>query len=180
MTLIPDSGYNKWEATADNKMTEKPDLPQVTGQDGREESISLPLERAPASRSKRSKEAAGLRVSDKKDLLLAQITVVARLLISKDSISYFRDNCRLIYEGWISFSAEALADNIDGEQSLITAMDIVQDLIQRNLIRRLLLRFAYMHLAITILKYKTVPATDRARMQLLLGIEKLIRGRVNH
>ncbi|PVH68606.1 hypothetical protein DL98DRAFT_578750, partial [Cadophora sp. DSE1049] len=90
----------------------------------------------------------------------AQVIVVARLLVSKDSISYFRDNCRLIYEGWVSFSAEPLADN-NFEQSLIAAMDIVQGLMKGNRIRRLLLRFAYMHLARTILDCKTVAATDR-------------------
>ncbi|CZT52686.1 uncharacterized protein RSE6_14041 [Rhynchosporium secalis] len=136
MTTTPDSEHNEWEDTADNEMTEKPNRPQVEGQDGREESISLPFERAPASRSKRSTKTAGLRVSDRKDLVPAQVTVVARLLISKDSISHFRDNCRLIYEGWMSYSAGSLANN-NFEQSLMAAMDLVQGLLKRNRIRRL-------------------------------------------
>ena len=160
-TPTPDSGHNEWEDTANNEVTEKPSPPQVAGQDRLEENINLPLEPAPDSRSRRPTKAAGLRVSDKKDLMPAQVTVVARLLISKDSISYFRDNCRLIYEGWMTFTAGSLADNNNSEQSLIAAMDIVQGLMKGNRIRRLLLRFAYMHLARTILDCKTVAATDR-------------------
>ncbi|PVH68432.1 hypothetical protein DL98DRAFT_662179 [Cadophora sp. DSE1049] len=160
-TPTPDSGHNEWEDTANNEVTEKPSPPQVAGQDRLDENINLPLEPAPASRSRRPTKAAGLRVSDKKDLMPAQVTVVARLLISKDSISYFRDNCRLIYEGWMTFTAGSLADNNNSEQSLIAAMDIVQGLMKGNRIRRLLLRFAYMHLARTILDCKTVAATDR-------------------
>ncbi len=102
-------------------------------------------------------------MSDKKDLIPAQITVVAGLLISKDSISYFRDNCRLIYEGWMSFLTESLADNNNFKQSLIAALDIVQGLLKGSHIRRLLLRFAYIHLARTIVDYKTVAAIDRIR-----------------
>ena len=162
-TPTPDSGHNEWEETADNETTEKPKSPQVAGQDGRDENINLPLERAPASRSKRSTKGAGLRVSDKMDLIPAQVTVVACLLISMDSISYFRDNCRLIYEWWIAFSAEPLADNNNFEQSLIAAMDIVQDLMKGNRVRRLLLRFAYMNLAKTIRHCKSVAATDRVQ-----------------
>ena len=102
-------------------------------------------------------------MSAKKDLIPAQVPVVAGLLISKDPISYFRDNCRLIYEGWMSFSAKPLADNNNVKQSLIAALDIVQGLLKGSRIRRLLLRFAYMHLARTIVNYKTVAATDRTR-----------------
>ena len=80
-----------------------------------------------------------------------------------DSISYFRDNCRLIYEWWIAFSAEPLADNNNFEQSLIAAMDIVQGLMKGNRVRRLLLRFAYMHLARIIRDCESVAATDRVQ-----------------
>ena len=75
----------------------------------------------------------------------------------------FRDNCRLIYEWWIAFSAEPLADNNNFEQSLIAAMDIVQGLMKGNRVRRLLLRFAYMNLAKTIRHCKSVAATDRVQ-----------------
>lgn len=61
----------------------------------------------------------------------------------------------------MTFTAGSLADNDNSEQSLIAAMDIVQGLMKGNWIRRLLLRFAFMHLARTILDGKTVAATDR-------------------
>jgi hypothetical protein len=61
------------------------------------------------------------------------------------------------------FSAEPLADNNNIEQSLIAALDIVQGLLKGSRIRRLLLRFACMHLARTVVDYKTVAATDRIR-----------------
>lgn len=99
-------------------------------------------------------------MSDKKDLIPAQVTVVAGLLISNDSISYFRDNCRLIYEWWHS-QLNPLADNNNAEQSLIAALDIVQGLLKGSRIRRLLLRFACIHLARTIVDYKAVADTDR-------------------
>jgi hypothetical protein len=72
-------------------------------------------------------------------------------------------HCRLIYEVWMSFSAESLADNNNVEQPLIPALDIVQGLLNKSRIRRLLLRFACMHLAKTIVDYKIVAATDRIR-----------------
>jgi hypothetical protein len=159
-TPASDSGHNEWQEAADNEAP----IPQVEGQDILEENTTPPLKPAPASQSGRPTRVRGLRVSDKKDLIPAQVTVVAGLLISKDSISYFRNNCRLIYKGWMSFSAEPLADNNNNvEQSLIAALDIVQGLLKGSRIRRLLLRFAYMHLARTIVDYKTVAATDRTR-----------------
>ncbi|PVH69383.1 hypothetical protein DL98DRAFT_173915 [Cadophora sp. DSE1049] len=51
----------------------------------------------------------------------------------------------------MSFSAEPLADNNNFEQSLIAVMDLVQGLMKGNRIRRLLLRFAHMHVVRTIL-----------------------------
>ncbi|TVY81628.1 hypothetical protein LSUE1_G002627 [Lachnellula suecica] len=97
MIPTPDSAHNEWKDTANDEVAEKLNTPQMAGQDGLERNI--PLQRAPASRSKRPIKAAGLRVSNKKDLIPAQVPVVTCLLISKDSISYFRNNCRLIYEG---------------------------------------------------------------------------------
>ena len=152
-------GHNEWQDAANNKAP----TPQVEGRDGLEENTTLPLKPALASRSGRATKVGGLRVSNKKDLIPAQVIVVAGLLISKDSISYFRDNCRLIYEGWMSFSAEPLADNNNVKQSLIATLDIVQGLLKGSRIRRLLLRFACMQLARTIVDYKTVAATDRIR-----------------
>ncbi|KAI9777127.1 MAG: hypothetical protein M1839_009083 [Geoglossum umbratile] len=96
----------------------------------------------------RSRKAGGLRVSDKKDLTPANILVVAHLLINKDSISYFLDNCCLIYEGWVPFSAQQpLVCNNSIETSIIAALDTVQDLLKGNWARGLLLQFAYIHLA---------------------------------
>jgi hypothetical protein len=156
---ISDSGHNEWQDPANDEAP----TPQVEGRDSLEENTTLPLKLAPASQSSRPTKVGSLRVSDKKDLIPAQVTAVAGLLISRDSVSYFRDNCRLIYEGWMSFSTEPLADNNNVEQSLIAALDIVQGLLKGSRIRRLLLRFACIHLARTMVDYKTVAATDRIR-----------------
>jgi hypothetical protein len=85
-TSIPtaDSGHNELQDAA-------APAPQVEGRDGLEENTTLPLKPAPASQSGHPTKVGGLRVSDKKDLIPAQVPVVADLLISKDSISYFRD-----------------------------------------------------------------------------------------
>jgi len=109
-------------------------------------------------------KATRLRVSDKKDLTHAKIPIVADLLISKDAISYFLENCHLIYEGWLPFSAQQpLVCNNSIEASVIAALDTVQDSVKGNRICRLLLRFAYIHLAWVIDAYKAVAATDRVQ-----------------
>jgi hypothetical protein len=112
----------------------------------------------------RSREYPGLRVSDKKDLTLAEILMVASLLINKDSISYCLENCHLIYKDSDTFAAQRTGvckDNV--ELSIIAALDTVQDLLKGNQIRRLQLRFAFIHLAWAIDDYKTVAAADRVQ-----------------
>ncbi|PVH68627.1 hypothetical protein DL98DRAFT_578738 [Cadophora sp. DSE1049] len=161
-TPSSDSGQYQWLDTANKEVVELPPVLQVERRDGPEENKTLLLQRLPASRSERPTNGC-LRPSDKKDLIPAQVEVVAGLLISKDSISFFLDNCRLIYEGWLSFSAQPLAYRNNVEQSLIAGLDIVQGLVKGNHIRRLLLRFAYMNLARTIVDCKTVAATDRSQ-----------------
>lgn len=93
--LISDSGHNKWQDPANDEAP----TPQVEGRNSLEGNTTLPLKQALASQSRRPTKVRGLRVSNKKDLIPAQVKVVAGLLISKDSISYFRDNYRLIYKG---------------------------------------------------------------------------------
>jgi hypothetical protein len=51
---------------------------------------------APGSR-KHSANTGGRRVSGKKDLTPAQTPAVVHLLVNKDSLSYFLENCQLIY-----------------------------------------------------------------------------------
>jgi hypothetical protein len=98
-----------------------------------------------------------LRVSDKNDLTPAQVEVVAGLLIDMDSIAYFRDNCRSMYEIWTS--SRSPANNADTE--LTTAIDVVQSLLKGDRIQRLLLRLAYMYLAKAVDTYKAEAATER-------------------
>jgi hypothetical protein len=43
-------------------------------------------------------ETGRLRFSDKKDLMPSEISVVAQRLIKNDSVIYFLNNCRLVYE----------------------------------------------------------------------------------
>ena len=50
-------------------------------------------------------KAKGLRVSKKKNLTPTKIPIVANLLVSNHTISYFLHNRHLIYESLIPFSA---------------------------------------------------------------------------
>jgi len=103
-------------------------------------------------------------VSDKKNLTHAEILVVTDLLISKDAIFYFLDNCRLIYERLMRSSAQhPLVFNNSIEISVMTALNTVQDLLKSNRICRLLLRFACILLALIIDAYKAVAATNRVQ-----------------
>ena len=72
-------------------------------------------------------------MSDKKNLTRAEILVVADLLISKDAISYFLNNCHLIYKGQMPFSAkQPLVCNNSIKTAVIVALDTVQDLLKGN------------------------------------------------
>ena len=92
---------------------------------------------------KRSRARVGLRVSDKRNLAQTQIPIVVDLLLDRDVISSFLENCHLIYESWIPCSgprAEACNDNL--ETSVSTALKTVQCLSKGNWVYRLLSRFA--------------------------------------
>lgn len=119
---------------------------------------------SPPERRKCSRNAGGLRASNKKNLTPAEIPVVADLLVSNDAISYFLDNRHLIYESWMPFSAPrpAVYSNIV-ETSVMTALDTVLDLLKSNRVCRLLSRFAYIQLAWLIDAYKAAAATDRVQ-----------------
>ena len=123
--LLPSDLGHQWQDTAKKEVAEHH---LIERRDSLKENVAIPPQPASASRSRRRpSKVGGLRVSDKKDLIPSQVKVVAGLLINKDSISYFLVNCRLIYEGWMSLSAQPLAYNNNIEQSLIAALDIVQD-----------------------------------------------------
>lgn len=125
--------------TANEELAEYLPVRQVEGRDSLEANTHIP----PHSFAKQAPDK-GWRPTGTP----AQVTVVAGLLVSKDSTSYFLDNCRLTYEGWMSpFSAQPLACNNDVEQFLIAALDLVQDLLKGNRIRRILLWLECMHLA---------------------------------
>jgi len=66
-------------------------------------------------------------MSDKKDLMPSQISVVARRLIKKDSIIYFLNNCRLIYESSMPSIVQQLlvCNNNSIKESVIAAFDII-------------------------------------------------------
>ena len=149
-----------------DKALEQSITPTVEAQDSLfEETKPLPPQPtlAPGSR-KHSANAGGLRVSDKKDLTPAQIPVVANLLVSKDSLSYFLENCHLLYGGWMPFAAQQpVVCKNSAETSVITALDTVQDLLNGNRICRLLSRFAYIYLAWVVDAYKAVAAADRVQ-----------------
>ena len=89
-----------------------------------------------------------LRLSDKKDLMPSEISVVARRLIKKDSVTYFLNNCRLIYETLIPSLVQqpSVCHHNGCAELVIAAFDTIQGLINGKDICRLLLRFAYMHL----------------------------------
>src|SRR5271154_4352404 len=89
-----------------------------------------------------------LRLSDKNDLMPSKISVVAHRLIKNDSVLYFLNNCRLIYESLMPLIAQQplVRNNNSIKQSVIAAFDTIQGLVNGKHIHRLLLRFAYIHL----------------------------------
>jgi hypothetical protein len=140
------------------------------GQDGlveRKETIS-PQPTSSPRKPARSIETGRLRLSDKKDLTPSEISVVARRLIRNDSVIYFLNNCRLIYESLMpSMAQQPLVCNNNNsiEESVIAAFDTVQNLANGKHIYRLLLRFAYIHLVRVIDIYRAAAAKDRVEGQ---------------
>ena len=111
-------------------------------------------------------------MSDKKDLTPSEISVVARRLIKNDSVIYFLNNCRLIYESLMpSIVQQPLVYN-SIEESVIAAFDTIQNLVNRKHIYRLLLRFIYIHLVRVIDIYRAAAAKDRVEGQVSRGVEQ--------
>jgi hypothetical protein len=87
---------------------------------------------------------------------------VAYRLIGSDSITYFLDNCRLIYESQTPLSVQQpLAYNNSNKESVIAAFDMVQDLVKGSKIRCFILRFTYIYSVEVIDTYKTLAANAR-------------------
>jgi hypothetical protein len=96
----------------------------------------------------------------------SEVSVVAQRLIKNDSVIYFLNNCRLIYEYLMpSIVQQPLVCNNSIEESVITAFDTVQALVNGKHTHRLLLRFAYIHLVQVIDIYRAAAAKDRVEGQ---------------
>jgi hypothetical protein len=109
-----------------------------------------------------------LRLSDKKDLTPSEISIVAQRLIKNDSVIYFLNNCRLIYESLLPSLLQQqllICKNNSIKESIIAAFDAVQNLVNGKDIYRLLLRFVYIHLVRVINIYRAVAANDRIEGQ---------------
>ena len=111
-------------------------------------------------------------MSDKKNLMPSEIIVVARRLIKNDSVIYFLNNYRLIYESlMLSIVRQPLVcGNNSTKESVIAAFDIVQNLVNGKYIYRLLLRFIYIHLVRVNNIYKAAAAKDRVKGQVSPGV----------
>ena len=104
-------------------------------------------------------------MSDKKDLTPSEISIVARRLIKNDSVIYFLNNCRLIYESLMPSIVQQplVCNNNSIEESVIAAFDTVQNLVNEKHIYRLLLRFAYIYLVRVINIYRVTVIKDRVK-----------------
>lgn len=140
-------------------------LSSARGKGAIEETEPIALPPASLPRHRRcSRKTPGLRVSDKKNLTLVEINVVADLLISQDAISDFLCHCHSIYESWMPYLARPRLDSRGNiEASVVTAFDSVQNLLDGNRICRVLLRFACFQLTRVINAYKAVAADDRVQ-----------------
>jgi hypothetical protein len=138
------------------------------GQDGLVEWKETIPQRPTSSPRKTAHSTGRLQLSDKKDLTPSEISVVARRLIKNNSVIYFLNNCRLIYESLMpSMAQQPLVCNNNNsiEESVIAAFDTVQNLANGKHIYRLLLRFAYIHLVRVIDIYRAAAAKDRVEGQ---------------
>jgi hypothetical protein len=101
-------------------------------------------------------------VSDKKNLTVTEVSVVADLLVSETAISDFLCHARSLHESWLPVSAQLPRDGGNNTEALVmAALDMVQELSKGNHICRVLLRFAYVQLAWAIDAYKAMATTDR-------------------
>ncbi|KAL5349003.1 hypothetical protein ACLOAV_006429 [Pseudogymnoascus australis] len=102
------------------------------------------------------------RISDKKDLLPSDIYLVVQKLVSTAATEYFLNNYMSIYEGWIPSSLNGpLVCNNAAEDPLITAFDMVHNLLEGGKMQRLMLRIALIKLVRVIDAQKATAATDR-------------------
>jgi len=99
-------------------------------------------EATPPRKTVRTMETRRLRLSDKKDLTPSDTSVVAQRLIKNDSVIYFLNNCRLIYESLMPSIVQQplVCSNNSIEESVIAAFDTVQSLVDGKHIYHLLLR----------------------------------------
>jgi hypothetical protein len=148
---------------------QKHDCADPHGQDGLVEwkETIPPRPTSSPRKTTRSIETGRLRLSDKKDLTPSEISVVARRLIKNDSVIYFLNNCRLIYESLRPSIAQqpSVCNNNSIGESVIAAFDTIQNLVNGKHIHRLLLRFAYIHLVRVIDIYRAAAAKDRVEGQ---------------
>ena len=126
-----------------------------------------PRSALPQRKTTPSIETGSLRLSDRKDLMPSGISVVARRLIKNDSVTYFLNNCRMIYKTLIrSLAQQPLVCYHNGsKESVIAAFDTIQGLINGKDICRPLLRFAYIYLVQVIDACQAAAAKDRVKGQ---------------
>jgi hypothetical protein len=142
------------------------------GQDSIVKGAGPPRSTSSPRKTARTIDTGRLRLSDKKDLGPSEISVVAQRLIKNDSVIYFLNNCRLIYENLIPSLVQQplVSQNNSIKESVIAAFDTIQGLVNGKEIHRLLLRFAYIHLVRVIDIYRAAAAKDRVEGQLSRGV----------
>jgi hypothetical protein len=100
----------------------------------------------------------------------SEISVVAQRLIQNDSVTYFLNNCRLIYESFMpSWVQQPLVGYSSVEEYVIATFDMVQHLVNGQEIHLLILRFSYIHLVQVIIVYKATATKDRVEGQVSRG-----------
>lgn len=97
-SLLPDNGRDDTAPLISKSSTTKTACQQHGWADTEREKGIVKWKEAIPLRSTTSVKSRGPRLSDKKDLMPSEISVVAQRLIRNDSIVYFLNNCRLIYE----------------------------------------------------------------------------------
>jgi hypothetical protein len=103
-----------------------------------------------------------LRISVKRNLIDAEISPVAQILIQGDAFSNFFKRCQLIQEGVPSFTRTvSLSSKTNVEESVIAAFDTLHELRERKNANRLVQRFAFVRLIRTIEILKAAAKRDR-------------------
>lgn len=108
----------------------------IDGRNGvlKEKEISPPQSSPSSRKQKLSIETRRIRLSDKEDLIPSEISVVAQRLIKNDSVVYFLNNCRLIYESLMPSLVQqpSTCHNGSTEEFVIAAFDSVQSKWERH------------------------------------------------